>query len=310
MEKFIYSSIKIFLWILAGGLLKIFVNKVKIFSLKKIIKITADITVWFIIPYFICIKIWTVGINPNVFLSSLILFFIIMCITYSISLYLLKKFQILIQESYLSLTFMNTLYLGIPVTEYFISKNAIYFTLIYAIVVAIIQFTAGVYILSPTTSFVNLIIRSPIVYMSLLGWLFNILEITPPHIFIIINGFLSKILSPIMLIFIGYSAPWKNFFENIRLHIAVNIVRILLIFLISLLFTLGLKQIIFVEKELMKVLVVISILPSAIANYLLLEKYNIDVKFTLGEIFWGTFIILFLLPYLVQLLDILLLLIY
>ncbi len=310
MEKFIYSSVKIFLWVLIGGLLKLSVSKVKTVPFKKIIKIAADIIVWTIIPYFICIKIWTVGINPNVFLSSLILFLIIMCITYLISHYLFKNFQIPIQENYLPLTFMNTLYLGIPVTEYFISKDAVYYTLIYAIVTAIIQFTVGIYIISPNTGFISIIIRSPMVYMSALGWLLNILEINTPQIFIVINNLLSKIISTLMLIFIGYSIPWRNFFENIRLHVALNIVRIFIVFLTSVSFTLILRQIILVEKDFMKVLVIISILPSAIANYILLEKYNLNVKFTIGEIFWGTIITLFLLPYLVQLLEILLLMIY
>lgn len=310
MEKFIYSSIKIFLWIIIGGLLKFVIKKINVDILKKIIKISADIIVWFIIPYFIFIKIWLYGIKPEIFLPTLTLFLIIMLITYFISSYLLKKFDISIQESYLPLTFMNTLYLGIPVTEYFISKGAVYYTIVYAIIAAIMQFTVGVYILSPNLSFINIIISSPMVYMSALGWILNISNIHMPQIFILINDSLSKILSPLMLLFIGYAIPWKSFFNDIRLHLGLNIVRIFFLFVTSIIFTLILKQIVIVNEEFMKVLIIISILPSAIANYILLEKYNIDTKFTIGEIFWGTVVVLFFLPYLVQLLEILLLIIY
>ncbi|MCX7716426.1 MAG: hypothetical protein N2Z73_03320, partial [Endomicrobia bacterium] len=115
---------------------------------------------------------------------------------------------------------------------------------------------------------------------------------------------------PMMLIYIGYSFPWKNFLDNIRVHIFTNIARIIIFFLISTTFVIILKNFVPLEKNVTKVFVLISILPSAIVNYILIEKFKINTKFVCGEIFWGTIITIFMFPYLSELLEILLLIIY
>lgn len=310
MDKLAIVSLKIFFWILIGGLLKLLFYKLNFTWVKKIIKIFSELIVWFIVPYFVGTKIWITGIKVDVFVTILCLYLLIMITTYLFSRVIVNKTGFTFQEVYFPLTFMNTLYLGVPVTEYFISLSAVDYTIIYSLIVTIIQFTAGLYILKPELKTISLILKSPVIYIFLCGWLLNINKIPVMSAIVSVHNVISYFLSPVMLIFIGYSFPWKDFFDNIRLHVLINLLKIMVLFLLSLVFVLILKQIKPVDKDFVTVLVLISILPSAIINYILLERINIDTKFVCGEIFWGTFITLFILPYIKEALDIIFLILF
>ncbi|MFN3550555.1 MAG: AEC family transporter [Endomicrobiia bacterium] len=308
MEKFILASLKIFFWISIGILLKFITNKIDILKnkLTKIIDFFSGLIMIFIVPYFVGINIWLNGISKKIFFPILILLLFIMSVTYYFS-SVLKKYNLPIKETYLSLTFMNTLYLGIPVTEYFISPSAIYYTILYSIIAAILQFTLGIFLISPNIKSLKFILTSPMIYAFMLGYIANVYKIPNLQLLINIKNFISLTLSPTMLIFIGYNIQWKNLTKNIFLHIIINLLRTVIIFILSILFCIIVKNFIFLDDNFIKTLILISILPSAIMNYIILKNLNIDTDFTSGEIVWGTLITLFLLPYLSEFMEIILL---
>jgi len=307
MEKLVFVSIKIYFWLFIGILLKFLLSKIDFVNSKKIYGLFSTFVVYIFTPYFVGIKIWTSYISKEVFFSIITVFLIVIFVSYIISKFLLSRQDFVFQEMFFTLSFMNTIYLGIPVTEYFVSQNVVNYTIIYSIIVTLIQFTLGIYMLAPSLKFIYFLFTSPIVYVSVLGYLLKINNVSIPEYLLTINNFLSKIISPLMLIFIGSTLRLKNVFEHIRVHIFVTIARIIFIFVITICIFLVIKNFISLQKEFVKVLVLVSILPSAIMNYILLDKFKFDTKFVLGEIFWGTIVTIFLLPYISEVLDIILL---
>jgi len=307
MERFFLYSAKILFWILVGVGLKIFLQKVKLFvNINHIFGLISQIIIYIIIPYFVGINLWKFGIKKELAIVIVGFFCIIMSTTYFISKFM-KRYNFSLQETYFPLTFMNTLYLGIPITQYFVSYDAVYFTLIYSIIVTIIQFTVGVFVIFPNIRSIKFILTSPIIYASVIGWILNIKEISIPQMLLNTKDFLSYILSPIMLIFIGYSTPLKNLTKNVFSHIIVNSVRIFLIFILCIIYLTIIRKFLILEDGFFKTFILISVLPSAIINYVVLENFGIDTKFVSGEILWGTITTLFLLPYISEFTEIILL---
>lgn len=306
MEKFIISSLKIFFWITLGAIIKSFIATSKTLVLKKIIQHSTNLIVFVIVPFFVAINIWRFGLNKELSLFILIVFCSIMFISYFISRYITKNYEFSFQEVFFPLTFMNTLYLGIPVTQYFVSLKATYYTIIYSIIVTIIQFSVGVSILRRKVVIDSINFLSTILVF-LLAFLLNYFQIEIPSFLLIIHSSISYFLSPLMLCFIGYSIRWDNLIQNIRLHIFTNIIKIIVVFITSTIILSFINNFLPLDHEFIKSVVLTSILPSAIINYIILEKFNIDSNFTVGEIFWGTIVTLFLLPYLSEVLDIVLL---
>ncbi len=307
MEKLVYASIKIFFWIFVGNIIKILFSKTKFVVSQRIYNYFSFSVLYIIVPFFIGIKIWQHQFNKETFLSILLAYLIVLSISYIISRFLSDKKNFVFQEVFFTLSFMNTIYLGIPVTEYFVSLNAVTYTIIYSIIVTLIQFTVGICFLIPSFRFFKFLFSSPIIYASILGYVLKTNNVDIPYILMLINNFLSKIISPLMLVFIGFNFKWEHVFENIRIHVFTTLARIILIFVLTTCIFLVLRNFVVLHKEFIKVLVLISILPSAIMNYILLDKFKYDTKFVLGEIFWGTIVTVFLLPYLSELLDIILL---
>ena len=307
MEKFIFASVKIYFWIFVGVLLKFLLSKISFVNSNKIYKLFSTFVVYIFTPYFVGVKIWTYQISKEVFFSIITVFLIVIIVSYIISKFLLTRQNFVFQEMFFTLSFMNTLYLGIPVTEYFVSPYAVTYTIIYSIIITLIQFTIGIYILSPSLKFIYFLFSSPIIYVSVIGYLFNITNVSMPEWLVTINNFLSKVISPTMLIFIGYNLSLKNVFEHIRVHIFLTVARIISVFVITICIFLIVHNFVSLQKEFIKVLILISILPSAIMNYILLDKFKFDTKFVLGEIFWGTIVTIFFLPYISEVLDLILL---
>jgi len=65
-----------------------------------------------------------------------------------------------------------------------------------------------------------------------------------------------------------------------------------------------------ISLDFVKTVILVSILPSAIINYIILDKLSIDTEFVSGEILWGTVLIIFLLPYINELLDLFILILF
>lgn len=308
MEKFIISSIKIFFWIIFGSLIRIITTNLKTSIITYFIKYLINIIVFGLVPFFVIINIWKYGLNKETLIPILIVFCFILIISYLIAKYITKNYDLSLQEVFFPLAFMNTLYLGVPVTQYFVSLKATYYAIIYSIIVTIIQFSFGIYILKKrfVANYINFLL---ILVGFFLAFLLNYFNIETPKLLIKVQNLISYFLSPLMLCFIGYSIRWNNLIQNIRLHIFTNLVKTVIIFLTSVVILYILNIFLPLEREFIKSIVLVSILPSAIINYIILEKLNIDINFTVGEIFWGTAITLLLLPYLSEILDIILLLI-
>lgn len=310
MEKFIISSLKILFWIIFGSIIKAITTKLKIPIFNYLTKYLINLIIFGLVPYFVAINIWKYGLNKEVILIVVTVYLSVMFIAYLITQFItkIKNYNLSFQEVFFPLAFMNTLYLGIPVTQYFVSLDATYYAIIYSIVVSIIQFSFGIYILNKkfVVELINFLL---IICVFIIAFILNYLRIEIPKFLFKAHNLISTFLSPLMLCLIGYSTKWSNLIENIRLHVFTNLTKIMITFLFVTIFLCVVNLFISLDHKFIKSTVLISILPSAILNYIILERLNIRSNFTLGEIFWGTIITLFLLPYLSEIIDIVLLII-
>ncbi len=316
MEKFVFPSIKILFWILLGSILK-FILKQKKFDIlqpvNKIARYVINSVIFFIIPYFLFLLIWETGINFTVGLITFSICIIIVGISYFFSRKMEKFSNFSFKEVFFPLTFMNTLYLGVPVTEYFVGKEFVHYTIIYSITVTLLQFSLGIYLLSGGNILSLTPFFLPITFSTAGGLVLNSLSLNIPEILVQTKNFISYILSPLMLILIGISLSWSKMFKNIRLHIFSCIVlRITVGLVISLFVCLILKTIRedILNINLVKSVVLVSTLPSAVVNYIVLEKLGINTDFVSGEILWGTLLYIFSLPYISELIDLFILVIF
>ncbi len=312
MEKFVISTLKIFGWILLGSITKFVFYKFNLTTLSNFLsKKFGSLLVFGIVPFFTFMLIWKSGLDLHYSWIVLIGFLLILTCGFFLSKKLSLWTGIEFSEIFFPITFMNTLYLGLPITEFFVSKNAVYFTILYSIIVTIIQFTLGLALLSP--KYISGLLTSPIIYGSIIGLILNKTNTPVIQIFEQLYYIISTILSPMTLFFMGYSMPWSKFFQNVRFHIATTLVtRIFIGLLISISYCFILKLFFFpnINPEFVKTFVLISVLPSAIINYIILEKFNIKTNFASGQILWGTVLIIFLLPYISELLDLFILILF
>lgn len=312
METFVYTTIKIFAWLIVGGIVKFIFTKQNITWLSNLIsKKFSFLLVFVIIPFFTSILIWKLGLNKDDSILILIAFMLILLFGLFASKKISSKTGYSFKEIFFPITFMNTLYLGLPITEYFVSRNAVYYTIIYSIIATLLQFTLGIALISP--KYISALLTSPIIYSSIIGFILNKTSIPIPNFISTIHNFLFSIISPMTLFFMGYSLPWEKIFHNKRLHITISLfIRTFSGLVISLLYCVIVKIFFLpdISQELIKTIVLISGLPSAVINYIILEEFNIDTSFTTGEIIWGTFLIIFLLPYISELLDLVILILF
>ncbi|MEN3013399.1 MAG: hypothetical protein ABDH23_02135 [Endomicrobiia bacterium] len=306
MEKFIFSSLKIFFWIFVGIIIKLILAKLKTKYINHFINYAINFIIFGIVPYFTGVNLWKYGLKKEALISILPVFAIVVLTSYCLTNYITKNYDFSFKEVFFPLTFMNTLYLGIPVTEYFVSSEATYYTIIYSVIVTVFKFTFGIYIIKKKFNILDLKFYL-IIYVFLIAFLLNKTSIKIPKLMEEIHLSFSPFISPLMLCYIGYSLKWNDLISNIRLHIFINLLKVIIIFISGIALLYIINSIYTLDCRLFKSVILTSILPSAIINYLILEKMNIKTSFTLGEIFWGTAIVLFLLPYLSEILEIVLL---
>ena len=284
---------KVFIFMFLGFVIQI-IFKQNI--LKKIISKTIDFNIYIFIPFFILLNLWIYSKALIIQRPQVLNQLIIIVSVFTIAGIILSKIYSLIykipfNEISHTITFMNSLYLGLPVVQFFIGPGYSTFGIIAGVLLGVIQFTIGIRYFLGQKQILSNLIGFPSVFAMTMGLIFSFLEIKTPNEILFLSDVLKKIISPFMLVIVGYRLPIKTRIINGQI-ISSILFRLIGGFLVGVLTS----EIFGFEKDIYCFTVLISSMPSAVNNYIIQEKFKINPEFAAENVFWGTLLSVIFIP--------------
>lgn len=164
----------------------------------------------------------------------------------------------------------NTGNLGLPVCFFAFGEEGLAYAMMFFSVQCILLFSLGDAILAGSTS-VTRVLRSPIIHAIWLGVLVQYLGLQPPKVLMQSTELLGQIVIPLMLITLGVSLASMR---ATTLHITIfwSLVRTGLAVLIGF----GVAELMGLQGVARGVLIIETVVPVAVFNYLLAVKHGRD----------------------------------
>ncbi len=164
----------------------------------------------------------------------------------------------------------NTGNLGLPVCLFAFGEEGLAYAMMFFSVQCILLFSIGDSIYAGSAS-ISRVLRSPIIHAIWLGILVRVLEWEPPQMLMQSSELLGQVVIPLMLITLGVSLAGMR---ASMLHITVfwSFVRTGMAVAIGF----GVAQLMGLEGVARGVLIVETVVPVAVFNYLLAEKHGRD----------------------------------
>ena len=193
---------------------------------------------------------------------------------------------------YLPIMFMNSGFIGYPISYFIFGHAGLSRAIIYDIMNAILIFTVGIYLVSRRRDHWQ-ILKMPFIYAVLIGLAISFWGIKIPHSISASFGIIGNAAIPLAIFMLGYRLAGINFssWKTSLLASALRIgVGFSLAFLIINLFKLGAinRQIILLSSS----------LPSAFTTIALAEEYDADPELVASTIAFSTLLCLIILPFL------------
>lgn len=186
--------------------------------------------------------------------------------------------------------FMNAGNMGIPLSLFAFGQPGLQRATLLLVMCTFLQHSLGIYILQGRGNWME-IFRLPLIYATLAGLAFNLLQIKLPELLLQLIAMLGQATIPIMLISLGYrlhevdSLQWGHALGGALLRIfggfAAANVAVLLI---------GAQG---VNRQ---VLLLYGALPAAVINFVLTEKYRQDPGLAASIVVISTFISVLTIP--------------
>jgi predicted permease len=166
--------------------------------------------------------------------------------------------------------FMNAGNMGIPLALFAFGEAGLQRATLLLVICTFLQYSLGIYILQGRGNWAE-IFRLPLIYATLAGLAFNLLQIKVPELILQPLAMLGQAVIPIMLISLGYrlheveSIQWGHALGGALLRVVGGFaVANLAVFLIG---AQGVNR---------QVLLLYGALPAAVINFVLTEKYRQD----------------------------------
>ncbi len=276
----------IFLFILLG----FFVGKIKLQLIKKSVDFIIFLSLYFLIPIFLFVSVWQTEIEFKDGLMIILVAVVVVMGGYFWSSIFSKFTKMALREVSLPIIFMNSAYLAIPLNTLFFGKQGMLFSIFYSLVISVIHFTFGIYLITNKGA-IKEITKLPIIYSVLFGIVCNVFFPNTPFYIEKASFYLKSLAFPFMLSIVGYqlSSIKIRFFQ---LGFGVSLFRIFGGFIVSIVLTSFLG----ITGSLKSVIILSSTMPSAISNYILAKKYNANPDLTASSITVSTFISVLLSP--------------
>lgn len=172
----------------------------------------------------------------------------------------------------------NTGNLGLPVCFLAFGDEGLAYAMMYFAVQCVLLFTVGDAIYAGSASLKRLL-KSPVLHAIWLGVLIRMLNWQPPEVVLLTTELLGQIVIPLMLITLGVSLAGMRAAqlpEAIRWSIARTLLALLIAF--------GVAHLMGLQGVARGVLIIETMVPVAVFNYLLAEKHGRDSSEVTGLI--------------------------
>jgi|YNPBryBLVA2012_1023415.scaffolds.fasta_scaffold00013_65 predicted permease len=307
MVSFFLSSLAILGWIATGALLRTLVFRYTsdAFSVR-FSRCFTTVIIFAVVPYYMGTLIWQNGIPATDGTVIGIIVLAMLGVGYFLSRAVAPSVGISVREAYLPLTVMNTLYLGVPVTQFFVGRSAVHYTIIYSVLITVVQFAVVVPVIAPRAGLRFAL--SPMVWLSAGGWILWLRSVNPPAAVIAAKDAVGLVISPLMLAFIGFSLPPASLVHRAWMHVGITVFcRIITGLTVTAVLLALVKRFMIptMDDGLIRSVLFVSALPSAIVNFVIHEAVGLDTRFTAGQLVWGTLVTVLALPFIGEVVDIL-----
>jgi len=186
--------------------------------------------------------------------------------------------------------FMNAGNMGIPLALFAFGQAGMQRATLLFVMITFLQYSLGIYILNGRGNWTE-IFRLPLIYATLAGLAFNLLQIKLPDLLLQPISMLGQATIPFMLISLGYrlhqveSLQWGHALGGALVRIVGGFTAAnLAVYLIG---AQGVNR---------QVLLLYGALPAAVINFVLTEKYRQDPGLAASIVVIGTFISLLTIP--------------
>lgn len=192
------------------------------------------------------------------------------------------------------LVFGNTGNVGLPLCLFAFGEEGLVLGIIYFAVFLVIQFTAGIWVVSGRMSF-PMLLRTPVLWAALLG---VALQFTGIHLPVWIDntvGLLGDIAIPLMLLALGVSLA-KLVVTGVGRSVAMSLARLGIGFGVGA----AIAGLFGLEGPARGVLILESSMPVAVVNYLFAERYGSNAEEVAGLVVISTALSFLTLPLLLR----------
>ncbi len=186
--------------------------------------------------------------------------------------------------------FMNAGNMGIPLALFAFGQAGMQRATLLFVMITFLQYSLGIYILNGRGNWTE-IFRLPLIYATLAGLAFNLLQIKVPELLLQPISMLGQATIPFMLISLGYrlhqveSLQWGHALGGALVRIVGGFAAAnLAVYLIG---AQGVNR---------QVLLLYGALPAAVINFVLTEKYRQDPGLAASIVVIGTFISVLTIP--------------
>lgn len=279
---------KIFIFVFLGFCF----GKMKKLDLELFTQIIIDSFIYGVFPIFILLVIWK---NQSSLSLAINIFFIALGVVLGgaffsllFSAFLKKPFR----EISLPIMFMNSGYLAIPVNTLFFGEKGCEYAVIYDIVIGLMMYTLGIFLISGKRNF-RQVFRMPIIYAAALGMFLNYINISIPGYIQNSYNILKIVIFPFILALVGYQLSLVKF--HVSLFRITGIGMILRMggggFIVW-----SLNKLFHLSTDLFPVVLLSSIMPSAVTTYILAKKYHNAPDYAASMVIFSTLLSIIVIP--------------
>ncbi len=262
----VYKIIEILFPVFVIVLIGFFYSKKVKIDTDSINKINLDIFIPLLIFYSISAKLPNISVLGYFSLGAVIVVFGSGLILYPF----IKWMKIDINSFLPAMMFNNSINLGLPLALFSFGEEAMTLFIALSLVQVIGQFTIAEMMYGGEIN-LKAMLKNPVIIATILGLFFNYFSITFPQTFVVTFDLLSKVAIPLILFALGVRLSTVKF-ENIKLGflgaILCPLSGLIMAFLAIYIFDYSLLQ--------QKLLILFGLLPTAVLNAILAEKYKKD----------------------------------
>lgn len=195
-----------------------------------------------------------------------------------------------LSELYLPVMFMNCGNLALPLCLLTFGEQGLRMGIIYYVTVSFLTYTLGIFIISRQNSPMD-VLKIPIIYAFLLGLTVSIVHYQMPEAIMRPIAMLGSITIPLMLLSLGYKLSTIRL-DNLKMASAAALLRLGGGFVLGLMII----NILGLSGVTGKIILLVSIMPSAVINFVLAERYQANADLVASTIFVSTLLSLVTIP--------------